>query len=826
MAAMSVIGLEFGTDSCYVAVAKAGGIETIANDYSLRATPSCVAFSPTNRILGVAAFNQMVTNMKNTVTSFKRLLGRKYNDPYVQQELRHLPFRVEERPDGGVGVRVHYLNEDHVFSPEQLTAMLFTKLKETSAAALQTPVYDCVISVPSYYTNTERKALLDAANISGLNVLRLMNETTATALAYGIYKQDLPPASDKPRHVVFVDMGHASLQASICAFHHGALKVLATSSDANLGGRDINFVLAQHFCQDFQARYKIDVRSNSKSFLRLLQEVEKIKKQMSANSTKLPLNIECLIDEKDVTGEMQRNTMESLCTDLFQRVERTLRHCLHQSKLRLDDIYSVEIVGGSSRVPAVKAIIEKVFGKAPSTSLNQDEAVARGAALQCAILSPAVRVRDFSVTDVQPYAIRLCWDADMGDDGEMEVFSTNHAAPFSKLLTFYRKEPFTLSAYYAEPVPYPQSFIGKWVINDIKPTAEGESQKIKIKIRVNIHGIITVASATLVEKKDAADNDKDAESQENANAENNQDQPMENSTEQQNGMDDAANEVSNPATPEQQQSWTQRVGQWFSSDKGKNKKQSIKVELTVKAQSCGYTAQELNELLERELTMETGDRKEKERADSRNALEEYVYELRNAISDDGHLHRYTSPSEKTGFLRLLDDTENWLYEDGENCDKQVYNDKLNELRNLGDPIKTRCMEYESEPEARDDFVRAVLTTKEIVDLYKKADAKYSHFEEADVNKVIEAVEKAEKWIAHVHDKVRETPKCQSPPFTVQQIRQEKQNFFNTVSPIVNKPKPKEKTPPPTGNGPTTQESNPQQTNPEQPQQPSDQMDVE
>lgn len=128
---------------------------------------SCVAFSPTNRILGVAAYNQMVTNMKNTVTSFKRLLGRKFNDPFVQQELQHLPFGVVERPDGGVGVRVQYLNEEHIFSPEQLTAMLFTKLKETSAAALQTQVYDCVISVPSYYTNTERKALLDAANISG-----------------------------------------------------------------------------------------------------------------------------------------------------------------------------------------------------------------------------------------------------------------------------------------------------------------------------------------------------------------------------------------------------------------------------------------------------------------------------------------------------------------------------------------------------------------------------------------------------------------------------------------------------------------------------------
>lgn len=229
---MSVIGIGFGNESCYVAVAKAGGIETIANDYSLRATPSFVAFAGRNRVLGVAAKNQQVTNMNNTIGGFKRFLGRKFNDPHVQEELRSLPYQVEPTSDGGIGIRVNYLDEEHVFTPEQITAMLFTKLKEDASKELKTQINDCVVTVPSFFTNAERQALLDAASISGLNVLRLMNETTATALSYGFYKQDLPGPEEKPRNVVFVDCGHASLQVSACAFQKGSLKMLASCSDS------------------------------------------------------------------------------------------------------------------------------------------------------------------------------------------------------------------------------------------------------------------------------------------------------------------------------------------------------------------------------------------------------------------------------------------------------------------------------------------------------------------------------------------------------------------------------------------------------------------
>jgi heat shock protein len=291
----------------------------------------------------------------------------------------------------------------------------------------------------------------------------LFNETTATALSYGIYKQDLPGPEDKPRNVVFVDCGHSSLQVFICAFNKDKLRMIATASDPNLGGRDVDLALAEHFCKEFQSKYKMDARSNPRAFLRLLTEVEKVKKQMSANSTTLPLNIECFMNDKDVRGDIKRTEMEQLCGHLFQRVETTLKQCLDSSGLTLEDIHSVEIVGGSSRIPAIKQLIEKVFKKIPSTTLNQDEAVSRGCALQCAMLSPAVRVKEFAVKDVQNYAVSVSWDASTDGEaaGEMEVFPVNHATPYSRMLTFYRQEPFSIKAMYTGNVPYPDKNIGE-----------------------------------------------------------------------------------------------------------------------------------------------------------------------------------------------------------------------------------------------------------------------------------------------------------------------------------------------------------------------------
>merc|ERR1719259_1528428 len=218
---------------------------------------------------------------------------------------------------------MNYMGKEQEYTPEQITAMLFTKLKTTAEEALNAKVKDVVISCPSYFTDCERRGLLDAAYMAGLNVLKLMNDTTATALSYGIYKQDLPAPEEKPRNVVFVDAGHSGIQVFAVAFNKGKLKVLATTFDDNLGGSNFDRVIADHFVETFKKQYKVDASTNKKAYLKLLTEVEKLKKQMSANSTQLPINIECFMDDKDVSGRLSRVDFEEMAQPLFKRAEDT-----------------------------------------------------------------------------------------------------------------------------------------------------------------------------------------------------------------------------------------------------------------------------------------------------------------------------------------------------------------------------------------------------------------------------------------------------------------------------------------------------------------------
>uniref|UniRef100_A0A8W7PCT0 Heat shock 70 kDa protein 4 n=1 Tax=Anopheles coluzzii TaxID=1518534 RepID=A0A8W7PCT0_ANOCL len=735
---MSVIGIDFGNDSSYVAVAKAGGIETIANDYSLRATPSFVAFAGRNRVLGVAAKNQQVTNMNNTIGNFKELLGRKFDDPRAQEELRSLPYHTEALQDGGIGIRVNYLDEEHVFSPEQITAMLFTKLKEDAFKELKTQINDCVITVPSYFTNAQRQALLDAANISGLNVLRLMNETTATALSYGFYKQDLPAPEEKPRNVIFVDCGHASLQVSACAFHKGNLKMLASCSDS-VGGRDFDLVLATHFNKEFQTKYKIDASSKKRAFLRLMAEVEKLKKNMSANSTKLPLNIECFMNEIDVHSSMQRSEMEELSSHLFKRIETTMRKLLLDSKLALEEIHSVEIVGGSSRIPAIKHLIEQIFGKPASTTLNQDEAVSRGAALQCAILSPAVRVREFSCTDVQAYPVLISW-TDTDGPHEMKVFEQYHAAPFCRLLTVHRKEPMTIKVHY-EPnsIPYPDPFIGTYHVKGIKPDANGEAQEVKVKVRINNNGIITVSSATMYERKESEEPSSPT--------------PTSNGDQQKTG--DA-----NQSSPQGDESG--KVGEPMDIQ---------------------------------EMKMIANDRQEKERIDARNALEEQVYEIREKIQEDGALHDYIDPQDASAICRELEETENWLYEEGESCEKGVYKERLEKMRAKIDPVRNRCEEFNGQEQAFTDLGHAVQQTLKAVEQYRAKEPKYEHLTETEMINITEAAQKAQKWYEEARSKLVGARKTEDPPVKLADIRHETVTLTTCTNSVLNRPKPKPPTPP-------------------------------
>nr|XP_057919505.1 heat shock 70 kDa protein 4b [Doryrhamphus excisus] len=793
---MSVVGFDVGYLNCYVAVARAGGIETVANEYSDRCTPACVSFGPRNRSIGAAAKSQVVTNCKNTVQGFKRFHGRAFSDPFVQRLQSSLVYDVAQMPTGTTGIKVMYMEEEKVFSIEQVTAMLLTKLKETAEGALKKPVADCVVSVPCYFTDSERRSVVDAAQIAGLNCLRLMNETTAVALAYGIYKQDLPALEEKARNVVFVDLGHSGYQTSVCAFNKGKLKVLATACDAELGGKDFDEVLVRYFCEEFAKKYKLDVKSKPRALVRLYQECEKLKKLMSANSSDLPLNIECFMNEIDVTGKLNRGLFEEMSADILARVEPPLQRLLEQSKLKKEDIYAVEIVGGASRIPAVKERISKFFGKELSTTLNADEAVARGCALQCAILSPAFKVREFSITDVVPYPISLKWHS-AAEEGvsDCEVFPMNHVAPFSKVLTFYRKEPFSLEAYYNSPntLPYPDPTIGQFLIQKVVPQASGESSKVKVKVRVNIHGIFSVSSASLVEvlKSDETEEPMETEQANEKDGENKMQTDQEEPQDEGDGPKEQ--EEKTPRENEEMETTTEEgKGEKKSDQPPQAKKPKVKtkvLELPIENSPQWQLADDmLNLFVENEGKMIMQDKLEKERNDAKNNVEEYVYEMRDKLH--GMLEKFVGEAERDALSLKLEDTENWLYEDGEDQSKQVYIDRLAELKKLGQPIQDRFNEAEERPKSFEELGKQIQQYMKFVEACKMKEEQYDHLDEADVAKVDKLATEAMMWMNSAMNQQSKQSLMMDPSVKVQEIQAKTRELFSACNPIVTKPKPK------------------------------------
>jgi heat shock protein 4 len=463
-----------------------------------------VGFGPKSRYIGEAAKNQEISNLKNTVSSFVRLAGRTLSDPDVQVEQDFVSAPLIDL-GGQVGAEVTYMGKKEQFTATQITAMYLTRMKTTASAELKLPVADVVLSCPVWYTDSQRRAILDAADIAGLKCLRLLNDNTAVALGYGITKLDLPSAEEKPRRVVFVNIGHSNYTATVVEFRKGELAVKSSSWDRHFGGRYIDKALVEHFAKEFKEKYKIDVMENGKARFRLAAGVEKLKKILSANNM-APLNVESIMNDVDVRGMLKREELEELIKPLLERATVPIEQALAEAKLKPEDIDAIEMVGGCTRVPSLKNAIQEYFGKPLSFTLNQDEAVARGCAFSCAILSPVFRVRDFSIHDMVNYPIEFTWEKseDIPDeDTNLTVFQKGGVMPSTKILTFYRKHPFDLEAKYAKPEQLPgkmNPWIGRFSVKGVKEDPKGDFMICKLKARLNIHGVLNVESGYYVEE--------------------------------------------------------------------------------------------------------------------------------------------------------------------------------------------------------------------------------------------------------------------------------------------------------------------------------------
>jgi heat shock protein 4 len=795
---MSVAGFDVGSQTSTVAVARKRGIDVLLNKESNRETPSLISFTAKNRQLGTDAFGSLTVNPKNTVSQLKRLIGKRFQDPEVQSDIAKFPFKVSEAPDGGVLVEAQYLGQTATFSPVQLMAMILVDEREIALADGH-PVTDCVVTVPVFFNEAERYAMLAASKIAGLTCLRLMNEITATALAYGIYKTDLPEKD--PVNVVFVDMGHQALQVSIVAFKKGQLQVLAHAWDRNLGGRNFDEVLFEHFVKEFNAKYKLDVTSNARASFRLRLSCEKLKKVLSANA-EATITVESLANDLDVSGKMTREEFEELAKPLAERIRKPLQKALADSGVSLEQISSVELTGGSSRVPMVVTELTEFFGRDPSRTLNAKECVSRGAALQCAMLSPIFRVRDFEVIDKTPYGIEFSWEKD-GQPVTSLLFERNTPIPSIKQLTFYRNTKFTIKAQYTADSDLPKGCprdLGSWEIGP-PPVAPppGENAKIKVKARLNLHGIVSVESATQIVEEEYQEPMKvakgtGAQAQAAADAAQPADTPMQDgeaapTSAGDTAMEDAAAPAAAEGAPAESDAapGPQPEGGAAPMEMEEvmvTKKRTRKVSVPVAAHTLSPSEAEVSGYYEKECELAVQDRLQRETNDKKNDLESYIYSLRNKLSDV--LAEYAPESIKGSLLQKLNEMEDWLYDEGEDEQKSVYMDKLAGLRSQGDAIETRYVEAGVRRPAAEKLRG---TANAYLNTARSTDARYAHIEAADKKKVVEEAQRALAWLQEKEALQAQVAKHEDPVLLSSDIRKKEDTLRRVAEPILTKPPP-------------------------------------
>merc|ERR1719427_604303 len=367
------VGIDLGTTYSCVGVFQHGKVEIIANDQGNRTTPSYVGFTDSERLIGDAAKNQVAMNPTNTIFDAKRLIGRKFDDATVQADMKHWPFVVVNEATKPK-LKVEYKGEDKTFFPEEVSSMILLKMKETAEAYLGVSITNAVITVPAYFNDSQRQATKDAGVISGLNVLRIINEPTAADIAYGLDKK-----VTGEKHVLIYDLGGGTFDVSILTIEDGIFEVKATSGDTHLGGEDFDNRLVNHFMTEFKRKHKKDLSGNKRALRRLRTACERAKRTLSA-SAQASIEIDSLFEGIDFYTSITRARFEELCSDLFRGTMEPVEKAMRDAKMDKSDIHEIVLVGGSTRIPKIQKLLQEFFnGKELNKSINPDEAVAYGA---------------------------------------------------------------------------------------------------------------------------------------------------------------------------------------------------------------------------------------------------------------------------------------------------------------------------------------------------------------------------------------------------------------------------------------------------------------
>jgi len=609
---MAVVGVDIGDYSTHISVAKLGAVETISNDYSLRATPSIVAFGERQRFLGVAAENQRNLNPKNTVSFFKNSLGRTYSD--IEAIATRFGAKVSRDAKGKLSFEV--LN--HKFSPEQTLGMLMTKVADlVSSSEGEDVIETLVVSVPIYFTQAQRLAVKDAIEISGLKVNEIINDTSALALSYGKSK-DL---SEEPRHVVIIDIGSEGTQAVIGAFTSQNATILASSFN-HTGGRVLDDILVEHAVKMIGEKYKKNIdKTNLKARNKLRTNLEKVKKQMSANTNPIPIQIDSLIDDTDIQLSIDRAKFEELIKTQVAEIKSTLENLLDSTTIKPADIHSVEIVGGTSRIPIIKHTIKELFGVGPSTTLNADEAVSRGCALHAATLSAKFLTKKYNVLDCVHHGVEAVF-VHGGEHEKVIVCDEGDSVDEEKRIEITADLPLNIALQYFETADQ-DKLVSLYKVD----RTEATTGVFNLKFRFNNYGVLELKECVLVS--------------------------------------------------EEQFKRRRRSGS--AQERQGSPSEMVPCRTTLAfTRSIPELVSNLTELIKTESVWVALDHAEVERQEEKNRLEETLYQVRHQVTDKSD--NVDQEEVYTNLIAFFDEIETWLYEEGEDAPATSYLEVADTLR--------------------------------------------------------------------------------------------------------------------------------------------------